>query len=82
MALGSVTSVVGTTPTFIGSVSKTVTIQNKNAASIFVGGPDVTTTNGIEIPTTTTGLVTIECIGKVYAISAAGGGTAARFLLS
>jgi hypothetical protein len=84
MALGSISVVVGTTPTFLGSIDKSATIDNKNAASVFVGGPDVTTTNGVDIAPTTATLrpAVVFGTGKLYAVSAAGGGTAIRVLLS
>lgn len=69
---------VGTTPTVLGSgrVRRTsMTIQNSDAAAIFVGDSTVTASGaktGISVAATNGQLQLTDCPGTVYAISAAG----------
>jgi hypothetical protein len=82
MALNSIAVTVATTPTKLCTIDTAALIQNKDAASIFVDGPAVTTSTGLEIPTTTTGSVQVRAKGNLYAISAAGTSAGAVRVLS
>jgi hypothetical protein len=71
MAFDNGVRTVGTTPTSLGSIAVGMYITNTDAASIFIGGPKVTTTTGIPV-VATTGTLQVFGVGTVYAVSAAG----------
>ena len=63
---------VGTTPSIVvGSNPKrrTVTIQNLGANDVYIGGEDVTTTNGYKIAANTA--LTLELSGELWAVTEA-----------
>lgn len=83
MAFGHANVTVGTTPTLLASVSRSIYIENGDAAAIFIGGPNVTTTTGKSIAATSGTFQSGDLVGKVYAVSAAGtSANAVRVLFS
>jgi hypothetical protein len=75
MAFGHNNVTVGTTPTLLGRPTNSVYIFNSDAAAIFVGGADVTTSGarrGLSVALTNGTLQINNINGPIYAISAAG----------
>jgi len=72
MAFGHSNVTVATTPTKLASVSESIYIFNGDAAAIFIGGPNVTTTTGVSVAATNGTLQLNNVTGTVYAVSAAG----------
>jgi hypothetical protein len=72
MAFGGVAKTVATTPTLLGQPTNVIYIANTDAAAIFVGGSNVTTTTGVSVAATTGTLQLTGANGPVYAVSAAG----------